>query len=48
LNRVGFEAVLEAAKTKKNYFGGNFLGTVIGMVNGKRVRFIVRRFENTT
>ena len=48
MNRVGFEALIEAAKIKKNYWNGNFLGTIIGMVNNKKVRFVVKSFENTT
>ena len=44
MNREFFAAILEAAKSKKKYFNSNFLSTIIGMINGKRVRFIVRSF----
>lgn len=36
LARAPYEALIEAVKKKKNYFNGNFLSTIIGMVNGKR------------
>jgi predicted DNA-binding ArsR family transcriptional regulator len=36
LARAPYEALVEAVKKKKNYFNGNFLSTIIGMVNGKR------------
>jgi hypothetical protein len=44
MNREFFAAILEAAKSKKKYFNSNFLSTIIGMIDGKRVRFIVRSF----
>jgi hypothetical protein len=46
LARAPYEALVEAAKKKKNYFNGNFLGTIIGMVNNKRVRFLVKSFTS--
>ena len=48
LARAPYEALIEAVKKKKNYFNGNFLSTIIGMVNGKRQRFVVRSFESET
>lgn len=44
MNREFFAAILEAAKSKKKYFNSNFLSTIIGMIDSKRVRFIVRSF----